>query len=322
VPNLLVGAGLLFTFIGLVAALYFASAGVAASNVEIAQRALRDLLAAATFKFVTSIAGLASSLVFSWREKAQLHRVQTRLAHFCSALEARMMPVTSESMAGAQLAEMRQQTTLLRRLTRDLFVRLPEGVEEGIAGEIGRAVAPLREALAEAAPALRRLAEPLTEMLAAEIATARAVAASEARRRDDEQLRATPATATTEALDPPLQAVVGVRGRLDGAAAVLRRGVADLLQQARQPSRSAAAKRLAQLLATARDELDTAATAAAQLEAGLRELRRVVLAGGEPDPRAVTGTMHELVARIDEGVTRAAAQVATAVGELERPPGR
>jgi hypothetical protein len=32
--------------------------------------------------------------------------------------------------------------------------------------------------------------------------------------------------------------------------------------------------------------------------------------------------MHELVARIDGGVTRAVAQVAGAVGELERPAGR
>jgi hypothetical protein len=322
VPNLLVGAGLLFTFIGLVAALYFASAGVAASNVEVAQRALRDLLAAATFKFVTSIAGLGSSLVFSWREKAQLYRAHSKLAHFCSALEARMIPVTSESMAGAQLVEMRQQTALLRRLTRDLFVRLPEGVEEGIAGEIARAVGPLRDALAEAAPALRRLAEPLTELLAAEIAAARAIAASEARMRADQETPSSPDGAVGGELDPPLTAVLSVRGRLDGAAAVLRRGITELLRQAREPRRAAAAKRLAQLLGSAQKELEGAATAAAELEASLRELRRVVLAGGEPDPRLVTGRMHELVARIDGGVTRAVAQVADAVGELERPAGR
>ena len=51
IPNFLVGAGLLFSFLGLVAALHFASAGVASDNVAQAQRALADLLAAATFKF-------------------------------------------------------------------------------------------------------------------------------------------------------------------------------------------------------------------------------------------------------------------------------
>ncbi len=170
VPNLLVGAGLLFTFVGLVAALYFASAGVAADDVGKAQSALRELLAAATFKFVTSIAGLGSSLVFSWREKDQLHRAHRLLGRFCSALEARMAPVTGESVAAAMLTELRSHGALLRRLTRDLFIRLPEGVEEGIAAEIGRAVQPLREALAEAAPQVRRLAEPIADIIAAELA--------------------------------------------------------------------------------------------------------------------------------------------------------
>lgn len=170
VPNLLVGIGLLFTFTGLVAALYFASAGVAAADVGEAQTALRELLAAATFKFVTSIAGLGSSLVFSWREKTELHRAHRLIGRFCSALEARMAPVTGESVAAAMLTELRSHGALLRRLTRDLFVRLPEGVEEGIAAEFGRAVQPLRDALVEAAPRLRRVAEPIAEIIAAELA--------------------------------------------------------------------------------------------------------------------------------------------------------
>jgi hypothetical protein len=190
VPNLLVGAGLLFTFIGLVAALYFASAGVAASDVQTAQTALRELLAAATFKFATSIAGLASSLVFSWREKAQLHRAQRLLGRFCSALEARMVPITGESVAAAMLGELRQHGALLRRLTRDLFVRLPEGVEEGIADEIGRAVQPLREALDEAAPQLRRIVEPIADIVAAELAERIAAASAQPSRQPQEPLEA------------------------------------------------------------------------------------------------------------------------------------
>ena len=83
VPNYLVGLGLLFTFLGLVAALYFASAGVASASVQDAQGALRDLLGAATFKFVTSIAGLGASIVYSWREKSQLYRVGRLLGRLC-----------------------------------------------------------------------------------------------------------------------------------------------------------------------------------------------------------------------------------------------
>lgn len=321
VPNLLVGAGLLFTFIGLVAALHFASAGVTATDVEVAQLALSTLLSAATFKFVTSIAGLGSSLVFSWREKAQLHRVQRRLGRFCSALEARMIPVTGESMAGAQLAEMRQQTALLRRLTRDLFVRLPESVEDGIAGEIGRAVAPLREALVEAAPALRRLAEPLTDMLAAEIAAARATGARDRLHLPGAVAGQPEVTAPAEP-GGPLQAVSVVRGRLEGASRALLRGIESLLRLARDPKRSAFAKRLAQMLAEAQSELQGAAAAAGELENGLRRIEVAMASGGDSGAADFEAVMHDLVARIDDGIARSAGRVAAAIGDLDRPPGR
>lgn len=165
VPNLLVGCGLLFTFLGLVAALYFASRGVAAAEVQEAQAALRELLAAATFKFVTSIAGLGSSMAFSWREKALLHRVHQRLTHLCAALEERMVPVTAESVGLAQLAELRQQGVELHKLGRGALVRVPEAVEAGLAAELTAAIAPLREATAAAAAKLGRLDEWLLELV-------------------------------------------------------------------------------------------------------------------------------------------------------------
>jgi hypothetical protein len=156
VPNLLVGLGLLFTFVGLVAALHFASGGVRAPDVAMAQAALGDLLAAATFKFATSIAGLGSSILFSWREKAQLHRAHARILRFCHALEARTVPVTAESVALAQLEELRRQSADLQRLARGGFEGLPEGVERALAAEVRVAFAPLRSALAELATRLGR----------------------------------------------------------------------------------------------------------------------------------------------------------------------
>jgi hypothetical protein len=101
-----------------------------------------------------------------------------------------MVPVTGESVAAAMLNELRQHGALLRRLTRDLFVRLPEGVEEGIAGEIGRAVQPLREALDEAAPKLRRIVEPIADIVAAELAERIAAASTPPARQPPEPLEA------------------------------------------------------------------------------------------------------------------------------------
>ena len=164
IPNFLVGAGLLFSFLGLVAALHFASAGVAARDVAQAQGALAELLAAATFKFTTSIAGLAASLVFSWREKAQLYRVQWRLQRFCALLEARMTPVTTESLLSAQLAELHKTNLQLRRLSKAVYVRVPEAIEDELADRLRESVGPLQTAIADAAASLSAWSGALPEL--------------------------------------------------------------------------------------------------------------------------------------------------------------
>ena len=166
VPNYLVGIGLFFTFLGLVAALYFASAGVAAADVQRAQVALQHLLAAATFKFVTSIAGLGASIIYSWREKLQLYRLGHELGRFCTALEERLVPLTPEYLGTLQLREMRSQSTLLRRLGRNLHVAIPHTVEERIAEELLDAIQPLREGFAHAAERIGQLDERVLATLA------------------------------------------------------------------------------------------------------------------------------------------------------------
>lgn len=165
VPNYLVGLGLLFTFAGLVAALYFASAGVAAASIQEAQAALRHLLGAATFKFVTSIAGLGASIVYSSREKTHLYRFAHRLDALCTALEQRLVLVTPEYLGTVQLAEMRNQSMLLRRLGRHLHVTIPDTVEERLASELLDAIAPMREGFARAAERIGRMDDALAARL-------------------------------------------------------------------------------------------------------------------------------------------------------------
>jgi hypothetical protein len=168
VPNILVGMGLLFTFMGLVAALHFASGGVIAADVREAQAALRELLAAATFAFVTSIAGLAASLVFSWREKTALHGTQAQIRRFCQLLEERLVPLTPESLMVAQIEATRRIDQKLGQLGRSLIVRAPEGVEERLSSELTLATRPLKTALERVA----RRFETLDERVAGELLAA------------------------------------------------------------------------------------------------------------------------------------------------------
>jgi hypothetical protein len=168
VPNILVGLGLLFTFIGLVAALHFAAAGVTATDVREAQAALRELLAAATFKFVTSIAGLAASLAFSWGEKAQLHATQAEIRRLCQVLEERLVPLSTEGLLVAQIEATRRIDQRLGQLGRSLIIRAPESVEARLVDELTLATRPLKAALERVA----RRFETLDERVAGDLVAA------------------------------------------------------------------------------------------------------------------------------------------------------
>ena len=78
-PGYFVGIGLVTTFLGLVAALYFAAQGMKSGNYEDARLSLMHLLSAASFKFTTSIAGVASSLCLSFLYKFLLHNLDLKI---------------------------------------------------------------------------------------------------------------------------------------------------------------------------------------------------------------------------------------------------
>lgn len=85
--NLFVGFGLLATFIGLVAALTFATQGMQAGSTDAMQSALRDLLGAASSKFVTSIAGVGISIVLRLVERLLTANLRGALDSLSGAIE-------------------------------------------------------------------------------------------------------------------------------------------------------------------------------------------------------------------------------------------
>jgi hypothetical protein len=300
VPNYLVGLGLLFTFVGLVAALYFASAGVAAPNVQAAQAALRDLLAAATFKFVTSIAGLGASIVYSSREKTQLYRFGHRLDELCTALEQRLVPVTPEYLGTVQLAEMRSQSVLLRRLGRHLHVTIPDTVEERLAAELLDAIAPMREGFARAAERIGQMDEALTARL---LGGASAVVAQPAGWSPADQA----------VLAPMLEELRLVREAVEVLPAALRQAPPD-------PAYAPAGGRAALLLDKLIELLETSGAGIAALDssvdASLDQIRAAYGALREAELSA-GGAPGQGSARLEAGVSRLAA-VRAELGELGR----
>jgi hypothetical protein len=89
-PGYYVGMGLVLTFMGLVASLYFAGNGMKTGDFEEVRSAFVQLLNAATFKFMTSIVGISSSLLLSFSFRICLHRLELTLSLFCHKLEQQM----------------------------------------------------------------------------------------------------------------------------------------------------------------------------------------------------------------------------------------
>jgi len=140
-PGLLVGAGLLFTFLGLAAALAFAS-GVVAEGVEPAKRnaELRNLLDAASVKFVTSIAGLALSILYALHRKRTLQRAEVALSAFCAAIEHRIPLRTSAYLQAEANTLQERQLAAIQGIESEFFVNLGSVLathfEQGLATNI------------------------------------------------------------------------------------------------------------------------------------------------------------------------------------------
>jgi len=173
VPNYFVGAGLFFTFLGLVAALYFAGKGVASPDVAVAKGHLRELLEAATFKFLTSIAGLGASIAFSAMKKHRLHEVDLDFDKLSRVLEARLDFVTPAAIAIEHGNELRQQTTELQKFNTDLAFSIAEALDQRMSESFARIMEPLTHALGQLTSrvgqmnedALERVVRQLTDTL-------------------------------------------------------------------------------------------------------------------------------------------------------------
>src|SRR6185437_15272271 len=160
-----IGIGLLLTFIGLVAALKFAAGGVASPDIEIAKQALNALLSAASFKFMTSIAGLGCSLVLSVAARTMTYAIENAAHGLAHDLETAMVPVFVESLAYDQLAVTRQQLARLDRLDSGFAAEIATAMAPPLAAGLDAAIAPVIESIAGLpAPLVAAMAEVRNEI--------------------------------------------------------------------------------------------------------------------------------------------------------------
>ena len=157
-PNLLTGAGILGTFVGLVAGIYLAGTGLA--DPTKAQAALGDLLAGASLAFLTSIVGLTSSLLFSSAEKHQLHEFEKLRQFWVNGLDGKLRRISLERLTRDTLTESQRQTELLSSFTEQLAFQLTEALERTVPKALETQVGkPLTEAITRLQASVDQMAQ-------------------------------------------------------------------------------------------------------------------------------------------------------------------
>jgi len=142
-----VGVGLLLTFIGLVAALKFAAVGVASPDVALAKQALNSLLSAASFKFMTSIAGLGCSLFLSIAVRVATSAVENSANGLSYDLQVSMRPIVNERLTYDQLVTAKNQLVQLEKFNTTFAVALAGELETRLGATLTNALSPVVQAI-------------------------------------------------------------------------------------------------------------------------------------------------------------------------------
>ncbi|SDD56305.1 hypothetical protein [Belnapia rosea] len=147
-PNLLVGAGLLFTFLGLAAALASAGGIVAEGATQQARNgALKALLDAASFKFVTSLAGLFLSIAYALFRKQVLARAEAACDRFVGLLEERIPLLTPAALQQEANALLERQGNQLESFSTELAINIAGAFDRAFDQRLGEHIGPLSEAM-------------------------------------------------------------------------------------------------------------------------------------------------------------------------------
>ena len=151
VPNLLMGLGILGTFVGLSAGVGTANSGLSSGIPSEITASLGQLLSGASLAFFSSIVGIILSIVFLGIERNRSRKLQSGLRKWVDELEKRLLLVTAPSIALKQLEQAELATQQLVSFNTDLVFSIEKALEDKIAGRI----APQLERVVESIEGLR-----------------------------------------------------------------------------------------------------------------------------------------------------------------------
>lgn len=158
-PPLFVGIGLLLTFIGLLAALKFASGSIASGDLATSQKALQDLFNAATFKFWTSVSGLGASLVLTFFFKFFRGWTSGSIELLCDAIEERMTYQSAQVIARRQALSLESMLAEVKRFNTETAVAIGDRVGDRVVQGLPDALLPLVDQIGATVEQLRETSQ-------------------------------------------------------------------------------------------------------------------------------------------------------------------
>jgi DNA anti-recombination protein RmuC len=172
-PGMLVGAGLLFTFLGLAVALGVAGGVVAEGDPAQSRYELHKLLDTASFKFITSLAGLFLSITYTLFRNARLRMAEQALDGFNTALERRMPFATPAALQHEANRTLNRQLGVLDTFSNDLAIGIGQALDTAFDQRLGEHIGPLKEAIQSLAErigthnedAMRQMLQTFTDRL-------------------------------------------------------------------------------------------------------------------------------------------------------------
>lgn len=160
--NTFVGIGLVLTFLGIVVALHSTAEGMRdGATAKESQAALRALLAIASVKFFTSIAGLLASLLLRFAEYKLSRKCERDVLTICDLLERGLLYVSPQVLAVHQLNELKRQSTQLEKFNTDLAMSIGEQVGQ----HFQSAMSPMQSSLSALNTNMEMMSDRLSERL-------------------------------------------------------------------------------------------------------------------------------------------------------------
>jgi methyl-accepting chemotaxis protein len=125
--NISIAVGLLFTFLGIIAAL---STLDLSGGPDAMQSQLNELMQVAGAKFWASVGGIVASIILRSVDYRFAKKVDEGLARLCDLLEHGMAYLPPQRIAADQLRELKEQTPALKGFSEQLAVVLEEALEK------------------------------------------------------------------------------------------------------------------------------------------------------------------------------------------------